>query len=79
MNVTLIECLVGLNLVLLGWLHMRQNRQGKLLETKVDKEDFQEVRADIKEILNSVIDIKVETARWQGQMERAASNKRGKS
>ena len=79
MNIGLVECLVALNLTLLGWIHMRQNKQEKDIAGKVDKEDFQEVKADIKEILNSLIDMKVEGARWQERLERVVSSKREKS
>jgi hypothetical protein len=79
MDVGLLECVAGLNLLLLGWLHMRQNSQEKRLENKVDKEDFVEVKADIKEILRGLIDVKVENARWQGLVEKVVNSKLEKS
>lgn len=50
-------------LVLLGWLHMRQNKLEDKLSMKVDKEDFDELKNDMKAVRENVVDLKVDSAK----------------
>lgn len=74
-----VEVIVGLMLVLVGWLHMRQSDLAQKLESKADIEELREMKTDLKEILKTLTDLKVENARWQGRSEAAESSKPDKS
>lgn len=74
------EVIVGLMLILLGWLHMRQSDLAKKLDDKVDHSHFAEFRTDLKEILKTVTKLEIENARWQGRSEsQQESNKPDRS
>ena len=74
-----IEVIAGLLVMLVSWLHLRQNAMQKELNQKADKEDVHELKADVKEILKGLIEIKVDNARWQGLVEKVVKNKHEKS
>ncbi len=76
-SIGLIEALVALVVIMMGWLHVRQTDFKVQLDKKVDKEDFTEVKSDIKAILSSILDMKVENARWQGLVDRVTKSKPG--
>jgi hypothetical protein len=63
-----IICLIGL--VLIGWLHMRQNNLENKLELKADKDDFNELKADVKVMADHVVDLKVDQTRCLTILER---------
>ncbi len=65
------ELLVGSIFILIGWLHLRQNRLDDQIGSCVKKDDFEEVKADLKKALNILTETRVENAKWQGLMERA--------
>lgn len=79
MDVGLLEILAGLVVIMLGWLHLRQNALSDRLDEKADKEEISEMKIDVKDILKTITEIKVDNARWQGLMEKVASNKPEKS
>jgi len=58
-----VEVVVILVLVLVGWLHMRQNNFETRLENKADKDDFNELKQDVKVISEHIVDLKVDQTR----------------
>ena len=67
----LLEGMVTLFIVLLGWLHMRQNKLDERLQMCVAKDSFEEVKDELKTAIELLTEVRVENARWQGLMERA--------
>lgn len=59
--------------MLMSWLgvHVKSlhNKINRLEQTKVDKEVYNELKSDIHKILEELIALKLEQARWQGRME----------
>ena len=74
-----VEVIIGLVIVLVSWLHLRQNDMAKKIDTKADKSDVQELKSDIKEILKALTEIKVDNARWQGLVDKVVKNSPDKS
>ena len=74
-----IEVIVTLVIVMVSWLHLRQNDMSKKIDSKADKTDVQELKSDIKEILKALTDIKVDNARWQGLVDKVVKNSHDKS
>lgn len=64
----LIESLVALNLLVLGWLHMRQNSLSKRLDNCAPKDTTEEIKNDLREVVKLLTDVRVENAKWQGLM-----------
>lgn len=58
-----VEVVVILVLALVGWLHMRQNSLETRLELKADKDDFNELKQDVKVISEHIVDLKVDQTR----------------
>lgn len=58
-----VEVAVVLVLVLVGWLHVRQSSLEKRLNEKADKDDFNELKADVKKMADHVVDLKVDQTR----------------
>lgn len=58
-----VEVIVVLVLALVGWLHVRQNSLETKLELKADKDDFNELKADVKKMADHVVDLKVDQTR----------------
>ena len=71
MEVALLEYGLGLVVLLIGWLHMRQNRLEIKLESCVERSAFEEVKEDLKEAVHLLQEVRVENAKWQGLMEEA--------
>lgn len=78
MEVSVVEALLGiiggLNMILLGWLKMGQNKLSERIDDKVDHKDFSETKQYLERVLNEVIGLKVEIAKWQGRHEAQATN-----
>lgn len=83
MEGALLEIIGGLLVILIGWLHLRMNTLHKKIEeldkNKVDHDDMTDLKADIKFIRDSVLEIKVEQARWQGRAEKQEQMQRERS
>lgn len=94
MTDSLIEIIGGLLTVILTglgfytrWAHKRIDDMDAALEKavhdldtrKANNEDVQEMKKDIKEILNEIKKFELETVKWQGQMEGRELNKPGQS
>ena len=75
----LLEILAGLAVVLMGWLHGRQNKLEDELDAKADKDSLAEIKEILKEMTKCVNEMKVENARWQGLVEKVTNNKHGRS
>jgi sensor domain CHASE-containing protein len=75
MDVGILEILAGLVIVMMGWLHLRQNALSQKLEEKADKEDVSEMKSDIKDILKSILNLSVDVAEWRGKTEKVANSK----
>lgn len=78
-EVGLLEITIGLVVVMMGWLNLRHGQLEKRLDDKADKEDVNEMKMDVKDILNSILQLKVDMARWQGTVENQHTNKPEKS
>ena len=70
----LLEGLVTLTIVLIGWLHMRQNKLEDKIEKCVEKDAFEEVKEELKTAIELLTEFRVENARWHGLMERLIEN-----
>lgn len=70
-----LEGLVILFCVLLGWLHVRQNRMEKKLDEKADKGSIQKLEDSLSQILEKVTDLRVDNAKWQVLVDKALSSK----
>lgn len=66
----LLEGIVTLFLVLVGWLHMRQNKLEDKIDKCVEKDAFEEVKEELKTAIELLTEFRVENARWHGLMER---------
>ena len=73
METTLVGIIGSLVLVLLGWLGMAVRKLSSKVEElegrKIDKADFHLIREDIHKILDQIMELKLEHARWQGRSE----------
>ena len=69
----LVEIIGSLIILILGWLGFQvramAQRIDDLDEKKVDKVIYQELKQDLHRILEELIQLKLEQARWQGRME----------
>ena len=65
MEQLLIEIIVGLVYVGLGWIAMRQNKLEQRIDNCVQKDAFEEVKADLKTTIELLTEARVENARWQ--------------
>ena len=65
-----VELIAVVFLALVGWLHMRQNSLESKLELKADKDDFNELKADVKVMADHVVDLKVDQTRCLTILER---------
>ena len=74
-----IEGLLVLNVLLLGWLHMRQNKMSSRLDNKVDKDSFDEVKENIENIRETLTEFRIESSGWQKLVEQMLSNRQEKS
>lgn len=85
----LIEIIGGLILLILGWLGLhvramsgRMDTLDKKIQTlddnKVDNAVYQELRGDIHKILDELVSLKLEQARWQGRAESLDKNRQEK-
>lgn len=74
MDATAVQIIVGLLMVLVSWLHLRVSNVAKKLEDKADHRDISELKTDLKEILKTLTELKVEQARWQGRSEAATES-----
>ena len=63
---TLLEIIGGIIVTLFGWTAVKQDNLSKQMNDKVDKSELDELRCDVKEILNMVTQMKVENAEWRG-------------
>ena len=59
MNIDLIDGLIALTVVLLGWLHMRQNAMDVVIAAKADKSELKEVEDKVTDLHRDVIELKV--------------------
>jgi hypothetical protein len=78
-EITFLEILGSLICVLLTgavtfMVHLNK-RLRHVEEKKIDKDHFQEVKDDIKRLLEEVLELKLEHARWQGKNEAEQKNK----
>ncbi len=58
-----VEVVVILVLVLVGWLHMRQSSLENRINEKADKDDFNELKDDVKKTADHVVELKVDQTR----------------
>lgn len=79
---SLIEIIGGLILLILGWLgyEMRTTKQriDELEETKLDKQVYHDLSQKIEKVNDTLIELKVELAKWHGRMESQDTNRREK-
>lgn len=66
----ILEGLITLGLVMVGWLHLRQNKLEEKIEKCVEKDAFEEVKDELKTAIQLLTEFRVENARWHGLMER---------
>lgn len=69
-----VELIVGLMVVGIGWLHMRQSALEVSLKEKADKDDFDELKADVKKVSEHIVDLKVDQTRCLTILEGLAKN-----
>lgn len=79
---SLIEIIGGLILLILGWLgyEMRTTKQriDELEENKLDKQVYHDLSQKIEKVNDTLIELKVELAKWHGRMESQDTNRREK-
>lgn len=61
-----VELTVGLIVILLGWLHIRQSKLEEKIEECVPLTAFEEVKQDLKETIKLLTEMRVEDGKWQG-------------
>ena len=66
----LLESLVGVLILVNGWLHMRQNRLDSRLQLCVEKDAFEEVKTELHQVVKLLTEERVENAEWRGKLER---------
>ena len=69
-----VKTALGLVCILVGWLHVRQNSLEKRIQECVAKDDLEEMKAAMKQMVEIVTELRVENAKWQGLMQRALEN-----
>ena len=60
----------ALAVTLMGWLHLRQNKMEDKIDHYVPKDAFDEMRVELKAALLLLTELRLENAKWQGQIER---------
>jgi len=60
----------ALAVTLMGWLHVRQNKMEDKIENYVPKDAFDDMRVELKAAMLLLTELRVENAKWQGQIER---------
>ena len=70
MEQVLVEIIVGLVYVILGWMVMRQNKLEQRIDNCVQKDAFEEVKVDLKTTIELLTEARVENARWQERISR---------
>lgn len=84
------EIIGGLLLLILGWLGIQVRAMNGRMDTldtkietldekKVDKIIYQELKQDLHKILEELISLKLEQARWQGRSEHLDRNRLNQS
>lgn len=61
--------------ILIGWIHVRQNKLENALEGKADKDDIREMTKYMSEIKEIVTEVRLEVAKWVGKLEGQATQK----
>ena len=70
MEKIVIELAVGAVYLVLGWMVLRQNRLDQRIDNCVEKDAFEEVKADLKTTIDLLTEARVENARWQERISR---------
>lgn len=65
MEQVIIELAVGAVYLVLGWMVLRQNALEQKIDNCVEKDAFEEVKADLKTTIELLTEARVENARWQ--------------
>lgn len=55
--------------ILIGWIHLRQNKLEAKLESKADTDDIREMSACMSEIKTILTEVRLEVAKWIGKLE----------
>ena len=76
----MVEIITGLLTIILGWLGVTirtlNNRVNELEKHKADNTDLEEIKSDLKEILNLMTQIRIEQGIWRGTREREPALKK---
>lgn len=68
MENTLIEIASVCFVLMLGWLHLRQNRLEDALNKKADSVDIKELKGLIKELNETLTEARLEQSEWRGMI-----------
>ena len=64
------EIAAAFAVTLMGWLHLRQNKMEDKIDEYVPKDAFDDMRVELKAAMYLLTELRVENAKWQGQIER---------
>ena len=70
METLIIELVVGAVYLVLGWMVVRMNKLEQEIDNCVQKDAFEEVKADLKTTIDLLTEARVENARWQERISR---------
>jgi len=57
-------------IAIFGWFYSRQSHMELEMDFKVNKDDFVEVKEDMKNMLKQVTELRIDLGRWQEKVER---------
>lgn len=69
------EIAASLAVVLVGWLHMRQNDLERKLEGKVDVDHFEEVKEEMAKVIEILTELRIQNVKWQTIVDNRVNNK----
>ena len=70
MEKLVVELAVGAVYLVIGWVFVRLNKLEQDIDTCVKKDDFDEVKSDLKTTIELLTEARVENARWQERISR---------
>lgn len=70
MEKLIVELAVGAVYLVIGWVFVRINKLEQDIEGCVKKDDFDEVKSDLKTTIELLTEARVENARWQERISR---------
>jgi len=66
----LFEALIGCMVVLMGWLHMRQNKLEEKIEKCVPMTALDDVKKELQKVVDLLTEERVENAEWRGTLKK---------